>query len=122
MCRALRLRSPLVSVEAAVGAAEAEADPATRWVRALAELAAALRALVRHARSVGLDGEEAEEAEDAAAAPVGDTEVAHLRALQFRQVAASALATRLRAAGHTSALIEEWAEAEGERRVRPRLA
>ncbi len=105
----------------------AAAAPEVLWVRALAELAAALRALVRHARSVGLEGEEVEEAEDAAAAPVGDSEVAHLRALQFRQVAASALATHLRAAGHTSALIVEWAEAEdlgvdGERRMRPRLA
>jgi hypothetical protein len=106
-----------------VGAAAVEDAPETRWVRALAALAADLLALVAHAHAVGLYCEEAEEAEDAAAAPVGDSEVAHLRALQFRQVAASALATRLRAAGHTSALIEEWAEAEeGERRVRPRLA
>jgi hypothetical protein len=70
---------------------------------------------------VGLDGDEAEEAEDASLAPVGEGDAARLRALHFRQAAARELAGLLRAAGHTSALIEEWA-AEGERRVRPRLA
>jgi hypothetical protein len=121
MCRAMVLRAPLASVEDADAVEEAVEDaPETRWVRLLTELAVALRALVQHARSVGLDGDEAEEAEDAAAAPVGDTEVAHIRALQFRQVAASALATLLRDAGHTSALIAAWAEPD--RRVRPRLA
>ena len=130
MCRAaLRLRSPLVSVEEAVAAAVwaradvedvevAEEEPP--WLHLLAELAVSLRALVQHARSVGLDGDEAEEAEDAAAAPVGDTELAHIRALQFRQGAGSALATLLCDAGHTSALIT--AHAVPERRVRPRLA
>jgi hypothetical protein len=70
------LRAPLVALEDAEGAAEeVEEEPAVLWARALAELAAALRALVRHARSVGLEGDEVEEAEDAVLAPVGDTEV-----------------------------------------------
>jgi hypothetical protein len=97
---------------------EAEEEPP--WLRLLAELAVSLRELVQHARSVGLDGDEVEEAEDAAAAPVGDTELAHIRALQFRQGAASDLATLLRDAGHTSVLIAEHALPD--RRVRPRLA
>jgi hypothetical protein len=119
MCRALRLRVPLVSVEDAEVAEDV--DPDALWARALAELAAELLALVAHARAVGLYGEEAEEAEDAAAAPAGDTELSRLRALQFREGAARELAVQLRAAGHRSALIAEWA-GEDERRVRPRLA
>ncbi len=126
MCRALRLRSPLVDVEqtaadAAAVEAEAAADPEALWVRALAALAADLLALVAHARAVGLYGEDAEEAEDAAAAHVGGTELSRLRALQFREAAAQALAVHLRAAGHASPPISEWA-GEDERRVRPRLA
>jgi hypothetical protein len=101
MCRALVLRAPLASVE------DAE-EPAT-WAGALADVAAELLAMVAHARAVGLYGEEAEEAEDAAAAPVGDTEAAHLRALRFRQFAARELAGVLRAAGHNSPEIAEWA-------------
>jgi hypothetical protein len=100
------LRAPLVSVDAAVAAA---ADPATLWARALADVDAELRALVAHARAVGLDGDEVEEAEDALLAPVGVSELARLRALQFRGVAARALAVRLRAVGHLSAEIAEWA-------------
>jgi hypothetical protein len=102
MCRAMVLRAPLVSVEAAE-------DPATRWARALGEVAADLLALVAHARAVGLEGDEVEEAEDAAAAPVGVTELSRLRALQFRGAAARELAGVLRAAGHRSAAIAEWA-------------
>jgi hypothetical protein len=123
MCRALVLRGPLVSVEEAMAEVAEAADPATLWARALADIDAELRALVLHARAVGLDGEEVEEAECAIRAPVGDSEIARLRALQFRQEAAAALATHLRAAGHASPEIAEWAEAgEDERRVRPRLA
>jgi hypothetical protein len=70
---------------------------------------------------VGLYGEEAEEAEDAAVAPVGNTELSRLRGLQLRESCAQALASHLRAAGHASPLISEWA-GEDERRVRPRLA
>jgi hypothetical protein len=101
MCRALRLRAPLASVE--------DVEVAPTWARALAEVAADLRSMVAHARAVGLDGEEAEEAEDAAAAPVGDSELSRLRALQFRVAAARELAGVLRAAGHRSAAIAEWA-------------
>jgi hypothetical protein len=125
MCRALVLRSPLVDVgQTAADAVEAEAAAEgleALWARALAELSADLLALVAHARAVGLYGEEAEEAEDAAAAPAGDTELSRLRGLQFRESCAQALASHLRAAGHRSALIAEWA-GEDERRVRPRLA
>jgi hypothetical protein len=113
MCRPLFLRAPLASVEDA-----AEEDPEVLWVRAFADLAADLLALVVHARAVGLYGEEAEEAECAAIAPVGDTELSRLRPLHFRQGAARELAGLLRAAGHTSAEIDEWAPD----RVRPRLA
>jgi hypothetical protein len=85
------------------------ADPETLWVRALAEVEADLLALVQLARAVGLYGDEAEEAEDAAAAPVGDTELSRLRALQFREGAARELAGLLRDAGHVSPEIAEWA-------------
>ena len=101
MCRALRLRAPLASVDDAV-------EPAT-WAGALADVAADLLALVALARAAGVAEEEAEEAEDAAAAPVGVTELSRLRALQFRQAAARELAGVLRAAGHMSAEIAEWA-------------
>ena len=117
MCRAMVLRAPLASVEEV--AEVAEVDPEL-WRAAFADVEGDLHALVAHARAVGLDGEEAEEAEDAAAAPVGDTEIARLRALQFRQDAAAALAALLRRAGHRSAVIDEWAV--DDRRVRPRLA
>jgi hypothetical protein len=100
MCRALRLRAPLASVE--------ETGAAPTWARALAEVAADLRSMVALARAVGL-AEEAEEAEDAAAAPVGDSELSRLRALQFRVAAARELAGVLRAAGYRSAAIAEWA-------------
>jgi hypothetical protein len=102
MCRALRLRAPLASVE------ETD-DPAVRWARALAEAAADLLAMVALARAVGVAEEEAEKAEDAAAAPVGVTELSRLRALQFRWAAARELAGVLRAAGHVSAEVAEWA-------------
>jgi hypothetical protein len=125
------LRAPLASVaeaDAEMAAAEAEAatDPETLWVRAFARVEADLRALLAHARAVGVAGDAAdaaEEAEDALRAPVGATELALLRGLQFRESAAQELATALRAAGHASALIAAWAEAgDEERRVRPRLA
>jgi hypothetical protein len=105
MCRALVLRVPLVSVEDVV----AVEDPDALWVRALSDLAADLLALVAHARAVGLYGDEAEEAECAAAAPVGDTELSRLRALQFREGAARELAGLLRDARRRSAVISEWA-------------
>jgi hypothetical protein len=98
-----------------------EVDPAELWRAAFADVENDLRALVLHMRAVGLHSEEAEEAECASRAPVGDTEIARLRALQFRQEAAAALASHLRAAGHASAVIAEWA-GEVDRRVRPRLA
>jgi hypothetical protein len=97
----------------------AEVDPAELWRAAFADVESDLRALVLHARAAGLEGEETEEAEDASRAPVGDTEIARLRALQFRQEAAAALASHLRAAGHMSPAIAEWAEVD---RLRPRLA
>jgi hypothetical protein len=115
MCRALVLRAPLASVE------EVEVDLADLWARAFAEVEGDLRWLVALARAVGLEGEEADEAEDAIRAPVGDSELSRLRGLQFREEAAAALAALLRAAGHRSAVIDEWA-VEGDRRVRPRLA
>jgi hypothetical protein len=117
MCRALVLRSPLASVEEVA----AEVDLAELWRAAFAAVEGDLRWLVRAARAVGLEGEEVDEAEDAAAAPVGDSELSRLRALQFREDAAAALAALLRRAGHRSAVIDEWA-VEGDRRVRPRLA
>ena len=113
------LRAPLASVEEAAAAAAAAA--AALWARLLAALDADLRALVAHARAVGAAAEEADEAEDASRAPVGDSELARLRALQFREEAAQELALALRAAGYASAVIARWAEEE-ERRVRPRLA
>jgi hypothetical protein len=126
LCRPLFLRAPLASVEGAEGAAEVEEEPTVLWARALAELAAALRALVAHARAVGLGGEEVEEAERALFAPVGDSELARLRALRFREGAAREQAGLLRAAGQTSALVVEWAaddmDVDAERHVRPRLA
>jgi hypothetical protein len=119
MCRALVLRSPLVSVEAMAEVA-AEVDLAELWRAAFAEVEGDLRWLVRAARAAGLDGEEADEAEDAIRAPVGDSELSRLRGLQFRESCAAALATLLCAAGRRSTVIDEWAE--GDRRVRPRLA
>jgi hypothetical protein len=118
MCLARALPVPLASVGEAMAV---EVDLAELWARAFADVEGDLRALVAHARAVGLYGEEAEEAEDAAAAPAGDTELSRLRALQFREGAAHALAVLLRRAGHRSPLISEWA-GEDERRVRPRLA
>jgi hypothetical protein len=109
MCRPLFLRAPLASVEDAAEEVEEEEEPAVLWARALGEVEADLLALVARARAVGLYGDEAEEAEDAAAAPVGDTELSRLRALQFREGAARELATLLRDAGHRSAEIAEWA-------------
>ncbi len=121
MCRALVLRAPLVAVEEVAEVAAEEVDPEEVWRAAFADVEGDLRALAAHARAVGLYGEEADEAEDAAAAPVGDSELSRLRALQFRQDSAAALAALLRRAGHRSAVIDEWA-VEGDRRVRPRLA
>jgi hypothetical protein len=117
MCRALVLRSPLVSVEEVA----AEVDLGGLWRAAFADVEGDLRWLVRAARAVCLDSEEADEAEDAIRAPVGDSELSRLRALQFRESCAAALAALLRRAGHRSAVIDEWA-VEGDRRVRPRLA
>ena len=125
MCLARALPVPLTSVEetAAMAAAEAAVEPAELWARAFAAVEADLRALVQAARAVGLDDEDVEEAEDAIRAPVGDTELSRLRGLQFRESSAQELAGLLRAAGHRSALIAEWAEdMEVNRRVRPRLA
>ena len=95
-------------------------EPAVLWPRAFAEVEAELLAMVALARAAGLYGEEAEEAECAIRAPVGDTELSRLRALQFRWAAARELAALLSEAGHHSAEIAEWADDE-ERRVRPRL-
>jgi hypothetical protein len=120
MCRAMVLRAPLASVEDAEDVAEVEEeDLDALWARALAEAASDLLALVAQARAAGLGGDLLAEVERAAAAPVGETEVSRLRALQFRQGAARELATLLRDAGYTSAEIAEWAP---DRRVRPRLA
>jgi hypothetical protein len=118
MCLARVLPAPLVSVDEAVAEmaeAEAEAaDPAALWVRAFAEVEADLRALVLHARAVGLD-DDVDDAEAAIRAPVGDTELSRLRGLQFRESCVQELAGLLRAAA--------WAETgDDERRVRPRLA
>jgi hypothetical protein len=115
MCLSRPLPAPLASVGEVV-----EVDLAELWRAAFAEVEGDLRWLVRVARAVGLEGEEVDEAEDAIRAPVGDSELARLRGMQFREDAAAALAARLRAAGHRSAVIDEWA-AEDER-VRPRLA
>ena len=117
MAAAAMAAAAAAAADAEMADAEAEAE---MWPRALADLDADLRALVAHVRAVGAAAEEADEAEDASRAPVGDSELARLRALQFREDAAQELATALRAAGHRSALIARWAEEE-ERRVRPRL-
>jgi hypothetical protein len=104
MCRAMVLRSPLASVEEAAVAAAA-----AFWARAFAAVEGALRALVQAARAAGLAEEDVEEAEDALLAPVGDTDLSRLRGMQFRESAARELAGLLRAAGHLSAEIAEWA-------------
>jgi hypothetical protein len=108
---------PLASVEEV--AADA-VDVMELWAQAFAAVEGDLRWLLRAARAAGLGGEEADDAEDAIRAPVGDSELSRLRGMQFRESCAAALATLLRAAGHRSAVIDEWAE--GDRRVRPRLA
>jgi hypothetical protein len=113
MCRAMVLRAPLASAEEV----EVAEDPEELWRAAFADVEHDLRALAAHARAAGLGGEEADRA---IRAPVGVTELSWLRALQFRQDAATALATLLRRAGHRSAVISEWAV--DDRRVRPRLA
>ncbi len=121
MCLARALPVPLTSVGEAMAAEEV--DLAELWAQAFAAVEADLRALVQAARAVGLDDEDVEEAEDAIRAHVGDTELSRLRGLQFCESSAQELAGLLRAAGHKSALIAEWAEADDEeRRVRPRLA
>ena len=124
MCLALVLPTPLASADEEV---QVDVDhfalaPADMWARAFAEVEGDLRWMVTLARAVGLGGEEADEAECAIIAPVGDSELSRLRALQFRQYAARELATLLSEAGHRSAEIEEWAgPGEDERRVRQRL-
>ena len=117
MCLAMVLRAPLASVEEAV-----QVDLADLWARAFAEVERDLRWMVFLARAFGLGGGFADEAEDAISAPVGDSELSRMRGMQIREEAAGALATLLRAAGHRSPVVEEWAqEWAEERRVRPRL-
>jgi hypothetical protein len=118
MCLSRPLPAPLASVGDAMAE---EVDLAELWARAFAAVEGDLRALVQVAREVGLEGDEVDEAADAIRAPVGHTELSRLRGLQFRESCAAALASHLRAAGHSSPLISEWA-GEDERRVRPRLA
>ncbi len=113
MCRAMVLRAPLASADAA---------EVTPLVRALAHVDFGLRVMLVHAFSVGLRGEAVEGAAFALRSPAGDREAARRRALQLRVAAARGLAQLLLAAGHDSAEIDEWGEVVEDRRVRPRLA